>query len=165
MKLLSSSLIATLALAALSFAGQTARAEGDAGCGLGSLIITDNTKVMQVLAATTNGIGVQTFAISTGTSNCRSQNWVLNEKAIQYFTEANQQDLSREMAQGEGEKLKTLASLYGCKGEAQNSFAKMAQGSLGSIVPAPETSSVEMVKNLNAAFSSHADVANACNAI
>ena len=102
-------------LAAAVLCGTSFAQAQDAGCGLGSMIIQENTKVMQILAATTNGIaGNQTFGISSGTSNCKSQQMVRNDKAIQYFTEANQADLSREMAQGQGEKLQTLAALYGC---------------------------------------------------
>ena len=56
---------------AVGFLAQGAMAQ-DAGCGLGSMIIQENTKVMQLLAATTNGsFGSQTFGISTGTSNCK----------------------------------------------------------------------------------------------
>lgn len=40
-----------------------------AGCGLGSLIIKDDGMV-QIFASTTNGTGVQTFGITSGTSNC-----------------------------------------------------------------------------------------------
>ena len=42
---------------------------GSAGCGLGSLVFTDNEWWMQVLAATVNSTGVQTFGITSGTSN------------------------------------------------------------------------------------------------
>ena len=121
----------------------------DAGCGLGSMIIQENTKLMQVLAATTNGTGGQIFAISTGTSNCKSQQIVRNDKAIQYFTEANQADLSREIAQGQGEKLQTLASLYGCQGDAQRAFAAKAQASYSSIVSSSDVSAEAMVQNMN----------------
>lgn len=123
-------------------------AVNDAGCGLGSMVIQDNTKLMQVLAVTTNATGMQTFGISTGTSNCTAQNFVMNEKAVQYFAEVNQADLSREMAQGQGEKLAALASLYGCKGDAQKSFGKMTQSNYGKILPSAATSSTEMVSNL-----------------
>ena len=148
----------------IAFAAPSARAD-DAGCGLGSMIITDNTKLMQVLAVTSNAIGGQTFAISTGTSNCRAQNFVMNEKAIQYFAEANHEELSREMAQGQGEKLTVLASLYGCKGGAQTSFAKMTQTSFSKIVPQAATSTAQMVSNLNVELGAHPEVAGACSAI
>lgn len=60
--------VAAMTFMGIAMIAQSARAN-DAGCGLGSMIIQENTKVMQVLAATTNGTGVQTFGISTGTSN------------------------------------------------------------------------------------------------
>ena len=73
-------------LVASLFVGSFAFAAGDAGCGLGSMIITKNTKVMQVLAATTNGTsGSQTFGITFGTSNCSANGLVQNDKQIQYF--------------------------------------------------------------------------------
>ncbi len=123
----------------------------DTGCGLGSMVIKENTKLMQILAATSNGIGGnQTFGISTGTSNCKAQNFVMTEKAVQYFAEVNKDDLSREMAKGEGEKLQTLAALYGCETPATRAqFAKAAQAAYGRILPTANTAVTEMVKNLN----------------
>ncbi len=136
-------------VASIGFAAQGAFA-ADSGCGLGSMVIQENTKVMQVLAATTNGIGMQTIAISLGTSNCKAQNLVMKEKAVQYFAEVNKDDLSREMAKGEGEKLQTLAALYGCESEASRAnFAKASQAAYGRILPSAQTSVVEMVQNLN----------------
>jgi hypothetical protein len=148
-----------------AIACQAAMADGDAGCGLGSMIISDNTKLMQLLAATTNVTGSQTFGISSGTSNCKSQDIVLNEKAVQYFAEANHDDLSREMARGQGEKLNTLASLYGCKGEAQKSFARMTQRSFAKIVPVPKISTSQMVRNLNLELAANPALANSCRPI
>jgi hypothetical protein len=150
--------LARLALGALvlvspsAFAakGSSSFASSDSGCGLGSMVIQENTKVMQVLAATTNGIGGQTFAISTGTSNCKAQNLVMTEKAVQYFVEVNRDDLSREMAKGEGEKLQTLASLYGCETDASRAqFSKAAQAAFSRILPTATTAVDEMVQNLN----------------
>ncbi len=137
------------ALVAVLFVGSFASAN-DAGCGLGSMIFKENTKVMQVLAATTNGIsGNQTFGISTGTSNCAAKNLVQNDKQIQYFVEVNQAELTREMAQGRGEKLSTLAALNGCATDAQvSAFNVKAQSNFKSIVPAAQTSAVDFVNNL-----------------
>ncbi len=139
---------------------------GDAGCGLGSMVIQEQTKVMQILAATTNQITLsQLGGISTGTSNCRAQNIVMREKAVQYFAEVNKDDLSREMAQGSGEKLKALASLYGCQGEAQGSFAKMTQSAYERILPTSATPANAMVQNLNSELKSNIDLAKTCHAI
>lgn len=122
----------------------------DAGCGLGSLVIKQNTKVMQVLAATTNGtFGSQTFGITFGTSNCSANGMVSNDKQIQYFVEVNQAELTREMAQGHGEKMTTLAALNGCSTEAQiTAFNTKAQAAFKSIVPASKITAVDFVTNM-----------------
>lgn len=130
---------------------------GDAGCGLGSMIITKNTKLLQVFAATTNGIGMQTVGITLGTSNCSADGIVKNDKQIQYFVEVNQEDLTREMAQGHGNKLATLAALNGCASDQTISqYSNAAQSHFEQIVPSAKVNAVDMVKNLKA--SSIADV-------
>lgn len=74
----------------------------------------------------------------------------MTEKAVQYFAEVNKDDLSREMARGEGEKLQTLAALYGCETPASRTqFSKAAQLAYGRILPTSNTSVTDMVKNLN----------------
>ncbi len=135
---------------AVGFLAQGAMAQ-DSGCGLGSMIVQENSKVMQSLAFITNVTVPQSFGISTGTSNCKAQNLVMTEKAVQYFTEVNKDDLSREMAKGQGEKLNTLAALYGCEtSTSRNEFAKAAQANYGKIMPTAQTSVTEMVQNLQA---------------
>jgi hypothetical protein len=105
---------------------------------------------MQVLAATTNGtFGSQTFGITFGTSNCSANGMVSNDKQIQYFVEVNQEELTREMAQGRGEKISTLAALNGCATPAQiTAFNAKAQASFKTIVPAAKTTPVDFVSNM-----------------
>src|ERR1039458_7264782 len=96
---------------------------GDAGCGLGSMIITSNSKLMQLVALTTNSYtGTTFFGITTGTSNCSSQGFVINDKQIDYYVEVNQDQISNEMSQGHGQNLATLAALYGCPAPARADF-------------------------------------------
>ncbi len=130
--------------------GSSVAMANDAGCGLGSLVIKQNTKVMQVLAATTNGsFGSQTFGITFGTSNCSAQGLVQNDKQIQYFVEVNQAELTREMAAGHGEKMVTLAALNGCNTEAEiNAFNAKAQANFKTIVPASKITAVDFVSNM-----------------
>lgn len=138
----------------------------DSGCGLGSMIIKENTKLMQILAATTNGsTGSQVFGITSGTSNCRAQNFVMREKAVQYFAEVNRDDLSREMAEGRGEKLETLAELYGCPAHAEPEFAKRIQHSYDKIVPTSDTPVSEMIRNLNYEISNDEKLVKTCTLI
>ncbi len=141
------------------FLGSLAHA-GDAGCGLGSMIITSNGKLTQLLAVTTNhATGTQTLGITFGTSNCSARGIVQNDKQIQYFVEVNQEELTREMAQGHGEKLSTLAALNGCASDSQvSSFNTQAQSNFKTIVPSSKISAIDFVNNMKST-----SVASACH--
>src|SRR4051812_12106459 len=74
-----------------------------AGCGLGYLLFSnkDNTKVTQVLGATTNGtFGTQTFGISSGTSGCTEDGAVKFAKETELFAEVNLPNLRQDVARG-----------------------------------------------------------------
>ena len=153
----------TVLFIALATFGSTALA-ADAGCGLGSVIIQKNAKVQQLFAWTTNGLFfTQPLGITFGTSGCTARSIVKTDKEIQYFVEVNHDDLSREMAQGQGEKLNTLAQLHGCQSpEAQTAFASMTQSSFDKIVPSAQTAPTDMVQNLQKEFSANKQVAGLC---
>lgn len=138
-----------LIIAVLTLAGISAFA-GDSGCGLGSVIISKNSKLLQLFSMTTNASFLsQPFGITSGTSGCSSSGFVQTDKQIEYFVEVNHDDLSREMAEGSGEKLSVLAQMHGCATpEAQAAFASMTQNSFDKILPTEKTSAEEMVQNL-----------------
>ena len=100
-------LVAALGLTASVYANE------NTGCGLGSLVIKNqNTVVLQVLAATTNGTsGNQTFGITSGTSNCdKPSNFVSNDK-LNKFVADNMDELALDISAGHGETLETVAKL------------------------------------------------------
>lgn len=84
-------------------------AYGMAGCGLGSLVFGAN---LPVLAATLNATGIQTFGITSGTSNCRDN--ASNTAGAKAFVETNRVALSRDIARGSGETIDNLAAISGC---------------------------------------------------
>jgi DUF3015 family protein len=84
---------------------------GDAGCGLGSLAFGDQQGAIQILAATLNGTGIQTFGITTGTSNCSG---ISGGQATRIFIEANREALAKDVSRGSGETIGTLTWLNGC---------------------------------------------------
>lgn len=95
-----------------------AKAYGDAGCGLGSIVFGDDKGFTQVFAATLNGTsGNQTFGITTGTSNCQDGGAMKGAKAVPAFIEVNKLALAKDASRGEGETLAGLASLLGCKSQ------------------------------------------------
>jgi opacity protein-like surface antigen len=105
-------LLAVAALGALSTSAMAA--SGPAGCGLGSVLFEGKQGlVFNVLAATFNGSsGSQTFGMSTGTLNCNVSDSTTVSKIN--FIEANKVALATEVAQGQGETLASLATVYGC---------------------------------------------------
>jgi len=77
------------------------------GCGLGKLAWSDykgqKEIAPQVMMATTNGtFGSNTFGISSGTSGCTNDGKVMGDSKTIMFAELNFDNLSQEMAQGQG---------------------------------------------------------------
>lgn len=89
---------------------------GAAGCGFGSVAIDRNEQLPQIGAWFLNTIlGNQTFAISSGTSNCVESR---NETAAveqEVFLRANFAALNHEAVQGGGEHIEALADVFGCR--------------------------------------------------
>jgi hypothetical protein len=93
---------------------------GMAGCGLGSLVFKEDTKVAQITAATLNGTGVQTSAISsTHSSGCKEQ---AGEAALrveqEVFVAANLRALEEDVTAGGGDFTQAFAQVLGCEDEA-----------------------------------------------
>ena len=130
------------------------------GCGLGKLAWSDYSEqksiAPQVLMATTNGtFGSQTFGISTGTSGCTNDGKVMAEQKTTMFAQLNFENLSQEMAQGQGEHLASLATLMGVPAEHQAAFFAMTQERYTSLVKTGAASPVAMVKAIHDAIATH----------
>jgi hypothetical protein len=92
-----------------------AKGYGDAGCGLGSMVMGAQPGFSQVFAGTTNGTsGSQTFGITSGTSNCVDGGAVSMEMRVPHYLEVNRFALAKEAARGGGETVSGLASIMGC---------------------------------------------------
>ena len=115
---------------------------GTAGCGWGSQI--HGKEGNQILAATTNGTsGNQTFAISSGTSNCVAAS---DQTAkIKNFIEANYESLITDMAKGQGDSVKTLSGFYGCDADL---FATNMKAHYSDIAPKKNDATKVMI-NVN----------------
>lgn len=135
------------------------------GCGLGKLAWADykgqKEIAPQVLMVTTNGTGMNTFAISSGTSGCTNDGKVMSEHKTTVFASLNFEALSAEMAQGQGEHLASLATLMGVPAERQAAFFAMTQERYTSLVQTGETSPVALVKALNEGIAGHPVLAQA----
>jgi len=146
------------------FLGSAALASvGDAGCGLGSLIIDKNTKLSQSFAGTTNNWTLtQFFGISSGTSNCRASGFAVREKEAEVFAEANMQNLKVEMARGHGENLSALAQMMGCSDAAVPSFGKMTQSRYENIFPQADVTPKTMLQNVEKEMTNDSSVKQGC---
>jgi hypothetical protein len=112
---------------------------GSAGCGVGSLIFGDQPGLVQVLAATTNGIlGNQTFGITTGTLNCGD---AAIGRGASLFIEANKEALAKDVSRGSGETIATLSHLAGCKDPA--AVGVTLQKNFATVVPDGSKADVE----------------------
>ena len=127
-----------------------------AGCGLGYVLFghDDNSQVMQILAATTNGTsGNQTFGMTTGTSGCTEDGAVKFVKEAEVFADVNLDTLRREMAAGDGEFVRAFAALLGAQGDRIPQLVGVFHANYETLFPAAETTSAEMLAALKTVLS------------
>lgn len=137
-------------------------AYGDAGCGLGSLVMTKNTIVSQILAMTTNGTSwSQTLGITSGTSGCKRSGIVMNDQAQTHFVAANFQTLKEDMAKGAGESVVGLGALMGCPQSHLATFGSFMQSHYDSIVPTDATPD-QVLENIHSALGADEVLGAAC---
>jgi len=152
-----------LSVASILVFSANAFAAGDAGCGLGSIVFTKNSKALQILAMTTNGtFSSQMFGITTGTSNCSSNGFAQVNKEQVIFAESNFQNLQVEMARGQGESLQGLAQIMGCSENAAAAFGTMTKSKYETIIPSSKTSAVEMLQSIKQEMATDPVLAKEC---
>lgn len=166
------SVVSMIALMAFIATPASAGKYGMAGCGLGSMVFgpsgeaggsIGNSKISEVLAATTNGtFGSQTFGITTGTSNCTDGGSAMIEKEQELFAEVSYDEISREMAKGEGEYLTAFATVMGCSADVHGDFAAATKASYGKIFSAQATAG-DVVSSVKSVLRSDASLAKSCS--
>ena len=141
MKKILVSAVAVLALTTSAMAGVNSQT----GCGLGSMIIKDDSSaVMLALQATTNGTsGNQTFGITSG---CNKTKFVMNERAEE-FVASNMDILAKEIAVGHGESIDTLAELLQVENTAV--FSASLQSNYNSIYTSKSVKMADVLDNIS----------------
>jgi len=144
MKKILVSLAAVVALSSSAMAGVNSQT----GCGLGSMIIKDDsTAVLLALQATTNGTsGNQTFGITSGTLGCQKTQFVMNERAEE-FVASNMDQLAKEIAQGHGETVDTLAELLEVSDKA--TFSASLQENYNKIYTSQNAKMADVLDNIS----------------
>ncbi|MFA6739993.1 MAG: DUF3015 family protein [Arcobacteraceae bacterium] len=122
-------------------------ANDNTGCGLGSIIMRDqSTTALQVMAVSSNVTGSQTFGITTGTSNCsKPNNFVSNEKLIRFVSE-NMDELAMDISSGKGETLSTVAKLMNVENTPEF-FAKL-QANFSTIYTSENVTSATVIDSI-----------------
>ena len=100
----------------------------------------------QVLAATTNGTGVQTIGITLGTSNCDSPA-PLKVGQAEAYVEANKVALANDIARGNGETIVGLSKVYGCANSME--FGQALKSKYSTIFASADAKSSEITHNIN----------------
>lgn len=118
---------------------------GTAGCGLGSMVFGNQPGGVQVLAATTNFVifPVQTFAMTSGTSNCGPG---LIAEGMKNFVEANREVLAKDMSRGQGETIGALTWMASCSDSVQ--VGAVLQAHYGQIFTSEQATSDDVAKAL-----------------
>lgn len=135
---------------------------GMAGCGLGSLVIKNNNgKGAQIGAGILNATGVQTFGISTGTSNCRMTKADLAQAEQEVFLNVNLASLAKDAAQGRGEHLSAFAEILGCgAGEDLDVFSSVSRDHYEQIFQGQDSKVV--LSNYKTVIKSNETLAKSC---
>jgi len=135
---------------------------GMAGCGLGSIIFGDKPGMIQLFAGTTNAIYAnQTFAITSGTSNCESSDD--DKKTASLFITANREALEKDISRGNGEAVANLSKIMGCKDS--NQFGVKLQQQYGSIFPSESVSSDQVTDSIVKTVKEDPSLAESCDGI
>ncbi len=134
----------------VAFTGVAFASKTNTGCGLGQLIFKGHEGlVSQTCAATFDGtFGNQTFGITTGTSECDQFKQLWANERINTFVAENMDNLAKDMAQGSGEYLNTLAVLMEVPEGQRTDFYSRLQGNFAQIYTSDQVTSVDVLKNI-----------------
>ena len=151
----------TSSFAATSKGGSVMNDVGTDSCGLGWQITQKKSFLATTTRGTTNAFVPPTFGMTFGTIGCDKHSFTKNEEAGVTFALANQENLSIELAQGQGEYVSGFAQALGCKDSA--AFGRMAQSKYSEIMGSSD-SAVQMYKNVRSQIAQDAELSASCGA-
>ncbi|MGE5189438.1 MAG: DUF3015 family protein [Gemmatimonadota bacterium] len=135
--LLACAIIVVFAASAMAAGSGVARS--NVGCGLGTMLFqsnADDSSLLQAFQATTNGtFGNQTFGVTSGTSECKQPTKFVKNDRVSEFVFANLDDLAKDIANGKGETLDTLAELMGVPAAEREGFSRNLKAHFAEIFP------------------------------
>jgi len=128
-----------------------AMADSGPGCGLGAQLWKGQTGlVAHTSAGTTNASSFNPLSgILSGTSGCENPGVVKNDYQQKVFVAQNLDDLAKDVAQGSGDHLNSMADLMGIKESDKGQFYKLAQANYGSIFKTKDSDYNDVLAALN----------------
>ena len=152
-----------IALMALVATSSVFAADSSSGCGMGYEVAPKQSLVSSSTRSLVNSTFSSTVAMTLGTSGCAKHSIVKNDAKGIHFAEANMNVLALEMARGNGEFVAGFASVYGCSDASL--FGSMVQSNYESVLPASNTSGVELYNNVKAQIKNNAALSASCSMI
>lgn len=146
---------------AFSAIGSALANDSSSGCGLGWEVAPKQSLLSSAFRDTTNLILPNTFSMTSGTSGCAKHDIVKNEREQMYFVEANLEQLTLEMARGDGEYLRSFASVMGCD-SSYGDFSTAVQKGYSKIFSGSVTPS-HVLEGVKAEIRSNATLAKSCS--
>ena len=123
-------------------------APGGPGCGWGNMLFEGDSGPVHFLATTTNGTsGNATFGMTSGTNGC-SINGTLTYGGTSMIG-AIMNELSIDVAKGEGEALTAVAVMYGIEPADRKAFAEVAHSNFTTIFPSENVTAEQVMASLN----------------
>jgi hypothetical protein len=146
-------LVLSVMLVSSAFAakkGSSGKARSNTGCGLGTMLWqnnADNSSLFQAFQATTNGTCYNTFAITTGTSECDQPSTFVKNERLNEFVVANMDNLAKDIAMGRGETLEAFAELLQIPAEKRAEFYQKMQTNFAKIFTSENVVMANVVDN------------------
>ena len=136
-----------------------AEAPGGPNCGWGNMLFQGQSGIVpHFLASTTNGTsGNATFGMTSGTNGCSTAGKLTSRgKAM---VSAMLDELTADVAVGEGETLTAVAVAYGVAAEDRAAFATLANQNFEVLFPSENVTADEVIASLEALMKADADLA------
>ena len=140
-------------------------ADQSSGCGLGWSVTQKMSLFASSTRTTTNGIGSEPSAMTSGTSGCAKHSIATKEKEQTYFTELNYQNLAIEMAKGNGEYLQAFSRVMGCSADSFPGFSAVMQSHYPQIFTGDSATPVEVLQNVRKQLETHSELSSTCQSV
>ena len=123
-------------------------APGGSGCGWGNMLFEGDSGPVHFAATTTNGTsGNKTFGMTSGTNGCSI------DGALTYggksMIGAIMNELSEDVAKGEGDALTAVAVMYGIDQADRQAFANATHENFATIFPSENVTAEQVMASLN----------------